>query len=335
MDSIPGYWKQVFTKFLDWKFLLFVLLIFAVESLITVFLFGLFAGAGFVLGLEFLLEGSLSALAVLIVYGIILFIAFMLVSVFFSGLGLFAAREFLSKGNFSVSKAFEGTKKRFIPSFAQQVLVSVIIFVFALIVFSPVIASALNFLHSAESQEVLSLALMNPELEATSQALTSLLAGFFLQNALFLLLGFLLCLLAFLAFIPALLLLKQAVFFESNSAIASIKRAINLGFKNFFKNWAFFILFIIVILVVSAVLNLIVISISASQDIAILAVSMLITLILQVFITATTMLFLVKLYDLNAGGKPEAKPFSEKALPLIPAMPKRPFRKTPVVKRKK
>ncbi len=238
--------SEIIEKSLNKKYLLYVLLIFLLA-------FG--AGIAFLMALGLLtllflipaiiiyLILQLNPVAIFLyvllglIYLLILIVASAVVDAFFLGLWVNLAKDFLEKSVISLQTAFDKTKSRLFDAVKLRLLTQIILIVIFLIAVAiPVILILLT---------------------AGTAALTDIseLAGI-LSGGLFvialILLEIILLLIIYLLIVPFLVVLYQIPFFEEKGAIASIKRAFELGKRNYLRNYAFvFLVFVLSIAVIS------------------------------------------------------------------------------------
>jgi len=294
MDSLSEALKQVFVKPFNAKYLFLFFILFAAEILLT---YALGFALSFLIALALVQDSSILALAIVCFSGIVIIALYLLVLVLVGGIGLNIARDYLQGKEFSIQKAFEKSKPRFQSAFFQQVIFLIILLVFFAIVFFPLVSAILDsLLWQGVSAQFSMDSLVSSILEA---------AG---QDALAFVAGILVSVLAALIFIPAIILLRQVVFFEKVSAIESIKRCLKLGFKNFLTTYAFIIIFAIVVIVGTVIGSIISENIAIAgnnSDSLYLAFSFLVSIGVQFWNSAIALLFAVKVYDLNVSKTPE------------------------------
>ncbi|HIH21823.1 MAG: hypothetical protein J4478_01090 [Candidatus Diapherotrites archaeon] len=302
-ELVQGF-RQVFTLFLNLKFLVFVLVLLAVDAIVgflgSALLFGI---AVFAFGLS--MDFSLQTILLFSIAAAIVALAVLAVSILISGIGLNIAKSLLEGRKFSLGEGFRKARPRFFPAFKQQLIVGVAVIAFLLIIFSPILLAFLSSLQSVEMQETLGFILSNPETATAQSAAYELLSGLLFSNALYFALAIILAVLVFLALLPFFALLKQVVFFQEISAIKSIKISARLAFRNFFKNYAFIILVLVPVSIIAFLVGIFsdFIVLLDSSSLSLLALSTLILIILQVWVLAVSLLFNVKLYELNFLGR--------------------------------
>ena len=219
-------------------------------------------------------------------YAILSIIFLLLVTVWgvlVSGTQLNLSKGFLENGSLDLGQAFDQAKRRVWAAFKQQ-----IILLFAMLILLGVLA--LPFLFSLVSL------ISNGASQNIPLAIFSLIGSAFL--------GILAFGLVLLALVPVLLLFSTVVFFEPVSAWNSIVRSFQLGRKNYFSNFAFFILF----LVFYAIVQLPMAVLGQSQSFLapanplfwmVLLLNGFFSIVLGTWLFAVSGLFLVKVYQIS------------------------------------
>ena len=294
--SLEALLKQTFTKLLSKKFVLFVLVLFIISSLIT-FVFGaLIAG---VFSFAFLPGSS----AWLFLAAFLLIVVWVAIDTLVKGIGLFLAKDHCEGKGFSLSGAFKGAKARFKDAFLLEVLFALIVIVFLLLVFSPVILSGLKYFSDPANAGDFQYAFENIATPEGLELLGILMVDLATANALFLAIGVLICVIVALASIPSILVLQQTVFFERLSAIQALKKAIHYGFKNFFRNYAFALAYGIPVFIAYFIVTLIAEYIMPSggpdPGISLVAIALIIQTIASLALYTLTLLFSANIYRLD------------------------------------
>ncbi len=211
-----------------------------------------------------------------------------------NGVLLNFARDYIHSGKIDLGLAFNKTKPRIFTAVKVEVIVGIFFFAVFLLFFLPFIFSlielintaSLRFLIAPNSSQMLSLFF---------SVLGSLLLGFLLYGIFSIIVA------------PFSILYRQIPFFESLSAVDSIKRAVFLARKNYFSNLGFAVLafiitgvFTFVYMIFSFVLALT----NASQIIFLIILAIFLRIILEfAFVLWTTVfnyLVYVKVYEFNS-----------------------------------
>ena len=307
MAGLVDAFSLIAKKSLEWKLWVYL---FAV-ALAGILAFFVSLMVVLLAGLVVFFALNLSPVALLIYF--ILFVLFVLlmfaVGSAMTGTSLNLTREFLEKGKLDFNSAWNKTQPRIFTAVKVELIVFVFFSVIFLIVFFPFISSLINFFNSFSLAQ---LALLS-----SPQQLLKLL----LPLVGSLLFGILLFLLVSIIVLPFSVIYRQIPFFESESSVDSIKRAIFLAKKNYLKNFAFYLIMFFFLFAVSLVYSLVLVLLSLPLATGILWLIIIFTLfriilqiVFSVWATAFSYLFEVKIYELNAVSFPK-KP-SAKKLPV-------------------
>ncbi|MDO8647871.1 MAG: hypothetical protein Q7R70_05675 [Candidatus Diapherotrites archaeon] len=292
--SLEELLKQTFTRLFSKKFVLSALVLFIISSLITFVFSALIAG---VFSFAFLPDSS----ALLFLAAFLLVVAWSAIDTLIKGIGLFLAKDHCEGKAFSLSTAFKGAKARFKDAFLLEILFALIVIAFLALVFSPVILSGLHYFSDPVNASDFQYAIENIAAPEGMEMLGALMADLVSANALFIAIAVLICAIVALAFIPAILVLQQAVFFEKLSAIDALKKAIHYGFRNFFRNYAFALAFGIPVFIAYFIVTVIIEYIAPSQDIgfSLLAIAFIIQAIASLALYLLVLLFSANIYRLD------------------------------------
>lgn len=237
-----------------------------------------------------------SLIPIILIFGAILLVLFYFFSVLLTGWGMNLNKDFLETGNLSLKDSFHKTTPRLFTAFFLKILFTIIVLLFIAVIFAPF---ALGFIDSVQSKGIESALLTDIFLEdySFSETMFVLIEGF-LENLTSFLAAVFALIIAGIVFTPFFLLLEPVVFFENNSVIGTLKRAISLSFANFFRNWGFFLLFYIIVMIISTVIGIAGVLAIAIPLIGI-AVYIIATIIIILWSLTFSYLFYAKLYNLN------------------------------------
>jgi len=310
-------------KSIDWKFWLYMLVI-GIAGAIAFFV-GFFVLL--LVGLIIFLVLQFSSLA--LVFYFVLFLIFLLFVVFLGsaiqGVLLNLSRDFLDSGKLDFGLAWNKTQPRIFISMKVEIIVGFVFTLLFVLLMLPFIFSLIDFFGSLNPVQLI---LLSASPETILSQLMSLLAAF--------LLGIILFFLIQLVIVPFSVIYRQIPFFESLGAVDSIKRAIDLAKKNYWKNFVFFLIYFFFVLVVSVVyfFVLLILVVPIATKIAwLIILATLLRVIIQVafslWANAISFLFNIKVYELDIEGE-TVKPVLKKPAvnkPVIKTLLKKPLKK--------
>ncbi|MDD5163752.1 MAG: hypothetical protein PHD95_06125 [Candidatus ainarchaeum sp.] len=221
------------------------------------------------------------------------------VSSFFEAVSYFLARQFLNaKGD--LGDAFSSAAKRFIPLFGARILVGILLFILAVIIFSPALIALPSVLQNLLPVFVASAA------QGTAAASAILpLVGFLLM---FLALLFIFFVILFLIS-PYLVVIGPIAVFENETPFGIIRRAIEITQGKYIHSIAFNLLFGIIMVIIALCYAALMAIFGFASFFAILAILLIvpriiIELVFSSWISAWTNMAHVKLYEINSGSVP-------------------------------
>jgi len=242
----------------------------------------------------------------IVLVGMVLLVVFlvfsMIVDSFFQAVYYFLARDFWDTKTIDLGIAFGNAKQRFFSLFKVQLILGIVIGIFALIVFSPILFSLPGLLNSL------------PEILSAGSSGAGF-AGVFLVLALLIVLMLFFSLVLFFAS-PFLSMMIPSVLFGNLGAVDSIKNAVEIVKGKYLATLAFILLLGIVLGIISMVFGGIIVFFQVLGMLAVplMVLMVFLRIILQivfnVWIGSVQTLGFVKLFDLNTGpSKPKRKGF--------------------------
>lgn len=219
------------------------------------------------------------------------------VSSFFEAVSYFLARQFLNAKKWDLGEAFSSAAKRFIPLFGTRLLIGILLFILALIIFSPVLVALPSVLQNLLAVFAVSAA------HGTAAASTVLpLIGFLLM---FLALLFIFFAILFLVS-PYLIVIGPIAVFENETPFGIIKRAIEITHGKYLHSLAFNVLFgIIMVIIVLCYYALMAVfgfaSVFVILAILLIVPKIIIELVFSSWLSAWSNMAYVKLYEINSG----------------------------------
>ncbi|PIN98196.1 MAG: hypothetical protein COT90_05355 [Candidatus Diapherotrites archaeon CG10_big_fil_rev_8_21_14_0_10_31_34] len=287
IDSFSFVLKKSF-DFRLWLYLFLIMLLSVIGFIALVFA-GVFIGAILFVFFQLTLIGFLIYFLLFLIF----FFLMLLVGSAINGTSLNLVKNYLEKGKIDLGLAFDKTKPRIFTSFKVELIVAVFFGIVFLLCFFPLIFSVLNLI---ESISLASLAFSSPE--QIFSIVFSVIGSLFLGIILFSIFN--------LVISPFTIIYKQIPFFESHSAVDSIKRAIFLGKKNYLSNLAFFVLMFVFIGLITLIYLLLTFSltgVSSGQIVWLVIFAILLRIVIEIFytlwISVFSFVFDTKIYLVN------------------------------------
>ncbi|MBI2529853.1 MAG: hypothetical protein HYW05_01805 [Candidatus Diapherotrites archaeon] len=189
-----------------------------------------------------LLQALPQILTALVIVAVAYFVINALWDAFLSGLQLNIALDYLKKAKFSIGSASAKTKPRFLTLFALSIIFGILIFLLALVLFLPLLFSALGIMNQI-STGAASGALASPGADLWVNILLQTVFAIFAFVVVMLLAA------------PFLAMIAPVALFEKRGIGASIGRMIALGKKDYLSTLGYLILVGLLMAVVSWVIG--------------------------------------------------------------------------------
>lgn len=244
MTGVIDSFGFILSKSFNWKFWLYVIavsIIGMVAFVVSTVIFVLIAVIAFI-ALTFTTAGIVVYFIIFLLWLIVM----LLVGAALQGTLLNFSRHYLESGNLDIWSSFGKTKPRIFTSVKVEIIIGLIYFILFVLCFLPFIFAFINFLYSITPAELALKAVM-------AESDPSVFFGLFVPLLFSLILSFILCFIVFLILTPFSVIYKQIPFFENESTFGSIKRALHLAKKNYFRNLGFALLFFLFIGVITLI----------------------------------------------------------------------------------